>query len=346
MQGPLASRLFRITFQAAGIYNLLFGLWAAIFPHHFFQLMNIPSPRYPAIWACVGMVVGLYGILYLYVAQRLDDGWLIIFIGWLGKLLGCFGMAWTISDEWPLRICMLTLCNDFIWLLPFSLYLLRGTRLAERLVDSAAMTSAVVHLLALIATALLLQGGLLSEPEAAARLRYIGDQWGAWFAGWGLWMLSALTLVAFYAWWASRLRQSSLVTWAVVLGAMGMACDLGGEFLAVFVTGDLALAAVESATFSMPPSFLTLERANTIFSPLLANSLYTVAGIMLMCQTESLPQAIRTLMKVTWVAGGVMTVAAIFNYGPGLVISTLFLFPTLIAWQAWMGLRWRSECNA
>ncbi len=86
--------------------------------------------------------MGLYGVLYLRVAWRLDDGWLIIFIGWLGKVLGCIGMTLTISDEWPLRMYMVTLCNDFIWLLPFSLYLLRGTRLADRLATSSAASLA------------------------------------------------------------------------------------------------------------------------------------------------------------------------------------------------------------
>ena len=346
MQGPLARRLFRITFLVAGIYNILFGLWAGLFPGALFQLMDIPAPRYPAIWSCLGMVVGLYGVLYLRVAWRLDDGWLIIFIGWLGKVLGCIGMSLTISDAWPLRMYMVTLCNDFIWLLPFSLYLLRGTRLADRLASSAAVASAVSHALALLATALLLQGGLLSEPEPAARLQFIGDRWAGWAAGWGLWMLSGLTLIGFYAWWAGRLQQSAIVTWAVVLAYMGVACDLGGEFLTVFVTGDLALAAVESATFVLSNSFSTLERANTISSPLLANSLYTIAGIILMSRTGGLPRLVRSLMITTWLAAGVMTVAAIFDYGPGLVVSTLVLFPSLIAWQAWMGLRWRNRCDA
>ena len=63
MTGPFADRLFRIAFCLAGIYNLAFGLWAALWPHAFFELFDLQSPRYPGIWACLGMVVAVYGLL-------------------------------------------------------------------------------------------------------------------------------------------------------------------------------------------------------------------------------------------------------------------------------------------
>ena len=51
MTGPFADRLFRITFALAGLYNLAFGLWAAVWPLAFFQLFDIALTQrgdYPA----------------------------------------------------------------------------------------------------------------------------------------------------------------------------------------------------------------------------------------------------------------------------------------------------------
>src|SRR5262249_53814646 len=127
MTGPFADRLFRIAFCAAGIYNLAFGLWAALWPLSFFELFDLPSPQYPALWACLGMVVGLYGLLYLYSAWKLEAAWPIVAVGLAGKVLGPVGMAMSIGDDWPRRLGMLCVFNDLIWWLPFGLFLVRGT---------------------------------------------------------------------------------------------------------------------------------------------------------------------------------------------------------------------------
>ena len=56
MTGPFAIRLFRITFTLAGCYNLAFGVWAGFYPLAFFEIFEIEPPRYPAIWACIGLL--------------------------------------------------------------------------------------------------------------------------------------------------------------------------------------------------------------------------------------------------------------------------------------------------
>ena len=55
------TRLYRLVFAAAATYNVAFGLWAAVWPLSFFAVFDLDPPRYPSIWACLGMVVGLYG---------------------------------------------------------------------------------------------------------------------------------------------------------------------------------------------------------------------------------------------------------------------------------------------
>ena len=68
-------RLHRTTFAAAGTYNIAWGCYAALDPQWFFRLTGLPLSNSPQIFACFGMVLGLYGVLYLEVARRPEHGW-------------------------------------------------------------------------------------------------------------------------------------------------------------------------------------------------------------------------------------------------------------------------------
>jgi len=67
---PYRARLYRLIFASAAIYNIAFGLWAAVRPLSFFVLFDLTPPVYPSIWACLGMVVGLYGLGYWDSSER------------------------------------------------------------------------------------------------------------------------------------------------------------------------------------------------------------------------------------------------------------------------------------
>jgi hypothetical protein len=114
----------RAVFIAAGLYNIAWGMWSAIDPQWFFRFTGMPMANYPAIFACLGMVVGLYGILYLDVARRPERGWMTAAVGLTGKCLGPVGMVWLIrTGAWPPSALMLCVTNDFIWWIPFGVYL-------------------------------------------------------------------------------------------------------------------------------------------------------------------------------------------------------------------------------
>jgi len=70
-------KFHRLVFCAAGIYNIAWGIHAAYNPQWLFRFSNLPLINHPEIFACLGMVVGLYGILYLEVARAPERGWLI-----------------------------------------------------------------------------------------------------------------------------------------------------------------------------------------------------------------------------------------------------------------------------
>lgn len=117
-------RFHRAVFFAAGVYNLGWGLFSAVDPQWMFRYAGMPLQNYPDVFACLGMVIGLYGILYLEVARVPERGWLIAAIGLLGKLLGPIGLLrliWT--GQWPLATVVVCVTNDFVWWIPFGLYL-------------------------------------------------------------------------------------------------------------------------------------------------------------------------------------------------------------------------------
>ena len=117
-------KFHRIVFCAAGIYNITWGLYSVADPPWLFRYAGLPPQNYPQIFACLGMVVGLYGIIYLEVARVPERGWLLAAVGLIGKVLGPIGLAQLIwSGQWPVATAVLSLTNDLIWWAPFALYL-------------------------------------------------------------------------------------------------------------------------------------------------------------------------------------------------------------------------------
>lgn len=117
-------RWHRIVFCLAGAYNILWGLYAAWDPQWLFRFAGMPPQNYPQIFACLGMVIGLYGLLYLEVARAPERGWLLAAVGLAGKVLGPIGLAALIaSGQWPAATLILCLTNDLIWWAPFGLYI-------------------------------------------------------------------------------------------------------------------------------------------------------------------------------------------------------------------------------
>jgi hypothetical protein len=117
-------RFHQIVFVLAGAYNLAWGAYAAIDPQWLFRYAGMPPLNHPAIFACLGMVVGVYGLLYWQVAREPERGFEIAAVGLLGKVLGPIGLVQLIArGDWPMKSVILCVTNDFIWWIPFVLYL-------------------------------------------------------------------------------------------------------------------------------------------------------------------------------------------------------------------------------
>src|ERR1041385_8757989 len=117
-------KFHRRVFLAAGFYNLGWGVFSVVDPQWLFRFASMPLQNYPEVFACLAMVVGLYGVLYLEVARAPERGWLLAAVGLVGKVLGPLGLARLIYEgTWPAKTIVLCITNDFIWWIPFGLYL-------------------------------------------------------------------------------------------------------------------------------------------------------------------------------------------------------------------------------
>ena len=121
---PQAPRWMTISLRLAGIYNLLWGAWAVLFPNAYFEWLGLAPPNYPGLWQCIGMIVGVYGIGYWIAGNDPYRHWPIVLVGWLGKVLGPIGLVFAVnSGELPWSFGLVNLSNDLIWWIPFTLIL-------------------------------------------------------------------------------------------------------------------------------------------------------------------------------------------------------------------------------
>jgi small multidrug resistance pump len=114
---------------AAGAYNLVWGAAVILFPGALFAWAGMDAPRYPQIWQCVGMIVGVYGVGYLIAASDHRTHWPIILVGLLGKIFGPIGFAFAlVRGDFPPVFGLTIITNDLVWWIPFSMMLRDAAR--------------------------------------------------------------------------------------------------------------------------------------------------------------------------------------------------------------------------
>lgn len=117
-------RWMSLILKFAGIYNILWGISVIFLPDLFFNLTDMEIPRYPMIWQCVGMIVGVYGVGYWVAARDPLRHWPITLVGFLGKIFGPIGFAYyLIQGVFPLTFGLTIMTNDLLWWIPFGLIL-------------------------------------------------------------------------------------------------------------------------------------------------------------------------------------------------------------------------------
>lgn len=115
---------------AAAAYNLAWGALAVLSPTTMLHFLGVdPLPRYPELWQCIGMIVGVYGVGYGIAARNPYRHWPIVLVGFLGKLFGPIGfLNAVLAGHLPASLGWTIVTNDLIWWVPFAVILWGATR--------------------------------------------------------------------------------------------------------------------------------------------------------------------------------------------------------------------------
>ena len=108
---------------AAGIYNLVWGTAVVLLPDVPFVAAGMEPLQGTAraIWQCLGMVIGVYGIGYIAASSGPTVHWPIVLVGFLGKIFGPVGFVWTaLRGDIPWNFAWTILTNDLVWWIPFA----------------------------------------------------------------------------------------------------------------------------------------------------------------------------------------------------------------------------------
>lgn len=321
-------RPYRILFGLAAAYNFAFGVWAGLFPNAFFALFRLEPINYPSLWACLGMVVGVYALAYAYVAWKPEDGDVLIWIGLIGKILGPLGWIKTMWEGGlPTRTFPLILCNDLVWWFPFLLYLLRNHRHRAKIFVSLTIFFHVLACLGCLAVA----RGTEIEPDLAERFRWVGGHVPLWATVWFTWVLSSLSLLAFFPLWASALKSR----WGFLI-AIAVAFDLAGEFhyIVLATAPDLTLDGFRAAVHGY-----------NLFSAATANGLYCLLGIafsVLSWRRAFLRGGIGVLGFAVWGTGLALTLFVLLENRIGIAVTAAGVMTLWLPWAALAGWRFPS----
>ncbi len=110
----------RIVLISAGIYHLLFAIWANCWPNLFFDWIGIERLNHPIMWRAFGGAMGILGICFLYAARNPISHWRVIVVGFLKFSLALIAATVAIArGEIPLQAIWMFALDDLIWWLPF-----------------------------------------------------------------------------------------------------------------------------------------------------------------------------------------------------------------------------------
>lgn len=110
----------KLILRIAAMVNILFGIYAVLFPHHYFEWCGMDTPNYPQLWQCLGMVSAILGIGFWLVSFDPLKHWPLVLIGLLYKIFSTLAFLLSIGQGlFPWKFGTVLLVNDIIWWIPF-----------------------------------------------------------------------------------------------------------------------------------------------------------------------------------------------------------------------------------
>lgn len=193
---------------------------------------------------------------------------------------------------------------------------------ARRTLAAVPIVAAAANGVAAIALATVLSPGV-SLSYGPANTAYIAANLGVWRAGWALWIVAALSLLAFFGWWAARVGWSATARIAVIVGALGVVADVTAEARLIAWSADLDV------------------RAALRQSGVVANACYSIAGVLLMLATPRWPRLLAASGWAVWVLGFGLSISAAISSDIGAQVLTAAIFILFVPWLVVAG-RWLS----
>ena len=186
--------------------------------------------------------------------------------------------------------------------------------------SQVAWLAAATHVVAAGAMLVFLRRGLPGFAEDE-RLAYMATHRAAWIAGWLLWQIAAVSVVAFYAVLALRFRGALSVT-AMAAAAAAISIDISCEARYMGVLPDLRGAA-----------FAGLDRELEVQIGYAANGLYTLAFVLLvMAGWRVLPKIALALAGPVAASGFGLSLASLRGDARLETITSALLFPLFTVW--------------
>jgi hypothetical protein len=332
---------WRITFALAALYNLAFGGWAIVAPFGFFDAFDLARPVYPGIWSCLGMVIGVYGLGYAYIAWKPEHGDVLALLGLIGKVLGPIGWLIAVHNgDLPPRTFPLILLNDLVWWYPFTAYLLRRSSKRRTLLTWLVVA---VHAAA-SAMLLLVSAGTEAEANIVVRSAFIASHIGAWVTCWLLWVAASLGLMMFFLLWAKSLAERGaarlLLVASCVVAFIGLCFDLSNEIILITKLTD---PLVEGDVFAY------WARRATVFGAGFGNGYYCVAGVLMTIiawHAGFLRGWLLMLGIAVWVCGLALSAAAFAEAHVAMIAFGAALMMLFIPWAALVGLRFAGHSSS
>ena len=322
---PRRARHYRLFFALAAAAGFGFAIWALLFPDSLLDLFQVGRSGPRILLAGLGIVDGLLALGYAFAAVRLERAYPFIAIGLAAKVI--FPLGWLLAvagGELTARTLTLVIFEEFVWWIPFAAFLLENAAAGDRLRALAPYGCALLNLVAAGALALLLRPGTEVVSDAAGRIAYISGHELLWRAGWACWIAAALSLLAFYAWWATRLPDWRWGVAALVIASTGLVFDLTAESLLIgWLPKDYAAVAPAASLLTGGPG----------------NGLYTVAGALLTLATPGLKGWFAIWTWTIWGAGFGLSVFTFAGNFVGVAVCSAVLFALFCPWCVVFGRR-------
>ncbi|HEX9268362.1 MAG TPA: hypothetical protein VF998_00840 [Candidatus Limnocylindria bacterium] len=163
-----------------------------------------------------------------------------------------------------------------------------------------------------------------SLAPTSAEAAYVAAHIVTWRLGWLLWIAAAVSLVAFFWWWAARLGWPAVARVALPLACAGVVADVTAESLLII---------------SAPAAYVEVGGSALRLSGVGANGLYSVAGALLTVRTPALSRGLAAWTWTIWLAGAGLALAGLAGSDRASQVMTAVLFALFPPWLIVFGRR-------